>query len=358
MKRLFGLFLTLLICSPALTAEWGMKTGNPGLQSAGPLAFGDNGVLFVGDAQAATVFAIDTKDELADPNEVDLQLSDVEAKVAAVLSTTSVEIHDMAVNPSSGVVYLSVSAGDDKLPAIIRIVDGDITTMQLDQVDFSKVELPNAPPDEVVQSGRRRQNYREQSITDLAFSDGKVLVSGVAGKSGEANVRELVFPFLAADKGVNIEIYHGAHGRYENTASVKTFVPFKIDGEPYLLAGFQCTPLVKFPVKQFHQEAPLRGTTLAELGNWNRPLDMFVYQRDGKTFLLMSNTARGVMKISTDEVERSEGITEKVNGTAGQVYETVKSLTGVEQMDKLNDGHVLVLVRNGESLDAHTVDLP
>ena len=38
---------------------------------------------------------------------------------------------------------------------------------------------------------------------------------------GSASVRELIFPFLEADKGVNVEIYHGAHGRYEDTATVR-----------------------------------------------------------------------------------------------------------------------------------------
>ncbi len=44
------------------------------------------------------------------------------------------------------------------------------------------------------------------------------------------------------------------------------------------------------------------GTTIAELGNRNRPLDMIVYQKDGKEFLLMSNNSRGVMTIPTDGV--------------------------------------------------------
>ena len=42
------------------------------------------------------------------------------------------------------------------------------------------------------------------------------------------------------------------------------------------------------------------GTTIAELGNRNRPLDMIVYQKNGKEFLLMSNNSRGVMKIPTN----------------------------------------------------------
>ena len=359
MNRLLGLLLATMCCGIAPAAEWGMKTGNPELKSAGPLAFGDNGVLFVGDVQAATVVALHTKDEPVDVNEIDLHVAGLEKKVASAVKAKTATINDLAVNPKSGVAYLSVSA-DDK-PAIVRLMsDGEIEQWSLEKVDYSKVELPNAPPNKEVGQGRRRGNYRTQSITDLAFSDGKVLVSGVAGSDREANVRELIFPFLEADKGVNVEIYHGAHGQYENTAAVKAFVPFKIDGEPYLLAGFQCTPLVKFPLKQFKEGQKVRGTTLAELGNRNRPLDMIVYQQDGKHFLLISNNARGVMKVSTDDVERTEGITERVarGGTAGQKYETIKSLTGVEQMDRLNEGHVLVLARNDGSLDAHTVDLP
>jgi hypothetical protein len=219
--------------------------------------------------------------------------------------------------------------------------------------------LPNAPEDKMVGQGRRRKNLRDESITDLAFSDGKVLVSGVAGSRGESNVRELVFPFLEADKGVNVEIYHGAHGRFEDTTTVKTFVPFKINGEPHLLAGFQCTPLVKFPISELRGSDQVRGTTVAELGNRNRPLDMIVYQEDGKDYLLLSNTARGVMKISTDDIERSEGITDRISGIAGQSYKTIESLQGVEQMDRLNEAHILVMARNDEgSLDVHTVDLP
>ena len=42
---------------------------------------------------------------------------------------------------------------------------------------------------------------------------------------------------------------------------------------------------------------PYRGTTIAEFGAGNRPIDMVLYKKNGKDFLLMSNTNRGVMKI-------------------------------------------------------------
>ena len=79
-----------------------------------------------------------------------------------------------------------------------------------------------------------------------------------------------------------------------------------------LIAGYLCTPLVKFPVNSLKPGAKILGTTIAELGNRNRPLDMVLYKKDGKEFLLMSNNSRGVMKIPTDGFANAEKITARV----------------------------------------------
>jgi hypothetical protein len=34
------------------------------------------------------------------------------------------------------------------------------------------------------------------------------------------------------------------HGQFDTRASVQTFLPFQVDGEPNLLAADTCTPLV------------------------------------------------------------------------------------------------------------------
>jgi len=48
--------------------------------------------------------------------------------------------------------------------------------------------------------------------------------------------------------------------------------------------------------------AKVKGKTVAELGNRNRPIDMIVYQKGGKDYLLLANSSRGVMKINADEI--------------------------------------------------------
>ena len=142
---------------------------------------------------------------------------------------------------------------------------------------------------------------------------------------------------------------------------MRTFVPLMIDGEPNLLAAYVCTPLVKIPLKEFQDASEkLKGTTVAELGNRNRPLDMISYTKGGSEYLLLSNSARGVMKITTAGLRENSGLTEKVSGggSAGQSYDTIKDLDGTVQIDKLNETHAVVLMDNGGKLDLKTVELP
>ncbi|MBX9788105.1 MAG: hypothetical protein K2Y37_04260 [Pirellulales bacterium] len=142
---------------------------------------------------------------------------------------------------------------------------------------------------------------------------------------------------------------------------VRAFVPLVIDGEPTLLAGFTCTPLLRIPIKSLEPGAKVRGTTVAELGNRNRPLDMIVYEKDGARYVLMANSARGVMKITLDKVGDNPGLSEPVKGggTPGQPFETIAELPGVEHLAQRDDAHAIVLARgeNG-ALDLRTITLP
>jgi hypothetical protein len=136
-------------------------------------------------------------------------------------------------------------------------------------------------------------------------------------------------------------------------------VPFKVGNEPSLLAAYTCTPLVQFPLKELSPGAKIKGKTIAELGNRNRPLDMITYQKDGKDYILMANSSRGIMKINTDNIENAESITDKVDDKKGQSYETIAAWTGVDQLDKLDAQNALVVRRGeGNSLNLESLALP
>jgi len=269
-----------------------LKKGTPDLKSAGALAFGQEGILFVGDTQGAAVFAIATGDLKPAAASGALRVEGIDEKIASMLGTNSkgIKINDLAVNPASGNAYLSLTrgSGPDATPVLMRVErSGMIGEFPLKDVPFAKAVLPNP--------GRNRA----QAITKLAFVKDRVIVAGLSNEEWASNLRSIPFPFTEADKGTSVQIYHGSHGRFETNAPVRTFVPYEIKGEPYILAAYTCTPLVKFPVADLKPGERVKGTTIAELGNRNSPLDMIVYQKNGKDFILLANNSRGVMKITS-----------------------------------------------------------
>jgi hypothetical protein len=357
--------LTALVVCLASTVHaanlWGLQKGAADLASATTLAMGPDDILFVGDAKGASVFAIATGDTEGSPASASIHIDDLPKALAAAVGGTDATINDLAVNPRTGTAFLA-AAVDGK--PVIATVDGTgtITRLPLESIAFSKAVLGDAPADEVVGEGRRARNRRDDSITDLAFFENKLLVSGLRSAVASSTVRELAFPFAEWDDGVAVEIYHAAHGRDEDNAAMRTFVPLSIDGQPTIVGAYVCTPLVKIPVKALSESGErVKGTTVAELGNRNRPLDMVSYQKDGVGYLLLSNSARGVMRIPTAGLENADALSEPVSGggTAGQDFETVESLQGVVQMDRLNDEMVLVLTEGeGGRQDLHSELLP
>lgn len=361
-RHLSGLLIVALFAAAGFAADYSssLKAGKAELKSAGALAFGPDGILFVGDPMGAAVFAIDTGDRAAGTAAA-VNIQGLDAKVAALLGTApdQILINDLAVNPISKKAYLSVSRGrgPDASPVLVRVdAAGKLEALSLDNVRHARVALPNAP--EAGAADRRGQSLRLEAITDLAFVDGRVFVAGLSNEEFASKLRAIPFPFREADNGTSVEVYHGSHGRFETNAPVRTFVPFEVARAPHILAAYTCTPLVKFAVSELKPGAKIMGTTIAELGNRNRPLDMVVYRKDGKNFILMNNSSRGVMKLAADGLERFEGITKQTEIT-GVPYQTIETLKGVQQLDLLDSANALLLVRSeGGSLDLKSVALP
>ena len=350
-----ALVLAALVAGSASAADLStsLKKGTPELKSAGPLAFGPEGILFVGDTQSAAIFAIDTGDRSPSSAAGPLKVEGLDGKIAGMLGTTEKEIliNALAVNPASGNAYLSISRGKgpDAMPAIMKVDrEGKLDEFALKDVKYSKAVLPNPA------KGRSRQ----ESITHLAYLDGKVYVSGLSNEEFSSRFRAISFPFAEVTPGTNVEIYHGSHGKLETKSPIRTFAPYSVNGESYILAAYTCTPLVKIPVSQLVPGEQVKGTTIAELGNHNRPLDMIVYQKEGKDYILMANNSRGLMKISAENIDKAEAIKTPIKETAGLPYEKITGVKGVEHLDRFDKENALVLLRNENGLSLQTLNLP
>ncbi len=344
----------------AATAEPQAAAAAPALLSIGPLAFAPDGVLFAADRQAATIFAIELGGKGAGGAPGAKDVAGIDTQIAGVLGTDvkEIQITDLAVHPKTRNTFISVmrGTGGDAKPALLRVDGaGKIEVVALDGLKMTKASLPNAP---AAAAGQR--NPRMESITDMAFVDNKLVIAGLSNEEFSSKLRTIDYPFASVEAGTSVEIYHGNHGQFETRSPVISFVPYKLENKPYLIAGYTCTPLVKFPVDSLKPGSKVMGTTIAELGNRNRPTDMILYKKGGKDYLLIANTSRGVMKVATDGFATAPGITAKVTSETGGVgFEPIAALKGVEQLDLLDDARAIVLQRaDGGALALQAVALP
>jgi hypothetical protein len=313
--------------------------------SAGRLAFGPNGVLFVGDSTGGTIVAFDTNDHAASKAAAKVDVQGIDEKIAALVGVTpdQIVVNDIKVNPVSKNVYLSASRGrgPDAAPLVVKVdAAGKVSLVALDDLKHASVSLVDSPSADP----KARQDPRTLTITDMAFVDGKLMVAGLSNEEWSSALRSIPYPFVNAAQGATLQIWHSSHGRYETESPVRTFVPYTISGQEYILAAYTCTPLVKIPVSDLKPGSQVKGVTIADLGAGNQPLDMVPYQKDGHNYILVANTSRGVMKLKADSLETYKPIdSPMVTGVAGVPYDTIAELKGVQHLAQMDGSTALVL---------------
>ena len=322
-----------------------LSSGSVQLKSAGALAFGPDGILFVGDSVGGAVVAIDTGDRKAASSAAKINVQGIDEKIAALVGVApdQILINDVKVNPISKNIYLSASRGrgPEAMPLILRVdAAGKITTLSLENAKHSSVSLVDTP----ASTPTARQNPRMQTITNMNYVNGNVIVAGLSNEEWSSALRSIPFPFKEAAKGATLQIWHSSHGRFETQSPVRTFVPYTISGQPYILAAYTCTPLVKIPVSQLQPGAQVKGVEIADLGAGNQPLDMVPYKKDGHNYILIANTARGVMKLKADNLESYPAIeSPTVTDVAGVPYETMSNLVDVQHLTQLDDSNAVII---------------
>ncbi|MCG8605794.1 hypothetical protein MJD09_12455 [bacterium] len=225
-RRLPLIFLTVLAMdlwawsSPHSEANLDMDFGKPEFQSVGALAFGPDGVLFVGDSKGAAVFAIDVDDQATFGWADRINIRNVDEQIASLLGTSAKEIivHDLAVHPTSHQIYMTVSRGRgaDAMPVIVRVTtESRVEEVSIANVRFSRATIKSVPAPDA--KDRRGRSLRTQSITDLGFADGYLYVAGLSNEEFASQLRRIPFPFTDKSMASSLEIYHVAHGRLKPT---------------------------------------------------------------------------------------------------------------------------------------------
>jgi hypothetical protein len=327
-----------------------LPSGRVQLMSAGALAFGPDGILFIGDNAAGTVVAIDTQDRTP-VSSATINVEGIDSKIAALVGVTpdQIFVNYMKVNPISKNVYLSVERGQgaSATPLIIRVdPSGNVTNVPLDNARHSMVSLVDAPESEP----QSRENPRMLTITDMVYLNGNLLVAGLSNEEWSSTLRSIPFPFnQTATPGTQVQIWHASHGRYETESPIRTLVPYTISGRQVVIASYTCTPLVEIPVSDLKSGAKVHGSMIADLGGGNQTLDMIPYKKDGHDYILIANSTRGVMKLKADKLESypvidSPTVPTAPHHVAGVPYEPLSDLKGVQHLQPIDGSNALLLV--------------
>jgi hypothetical protein len=204
MQRVWFVAILAFITAAAGAGAADFATGKPDIRSMSALAFGPDGVLFVGDGKGGAVFALDLGDttprDVKDPKDV----ADVEGKLAALLGATPADVlvHDLAVNPLSKNVYLAVSRGRAGLAnrwdlpndvadasALVRIdADGRFAAVDLVSVRHARVGLPNPVDPGKKHPWKEGLSLRTETITRLAYADGALWIAGLSNEEFAATM--------------------------------------------------------------------------------------------------------------------------------------------------------------------------
>jgi len=357
----YGLLGAGMAAALALSVLPGSASEAPGLTSGkGPtpasidrLAFSPEGELFIADSQGATIWAVDI-DRTATPGLK--AVAGLDKQIAAMMGTDPGQVFftDLAVDPKTGQGYVSAQRLSGQ-SGLFRIDGaGQVKAVSLEGRAYSAIALPNAPP---LVPGYRQT--RATTVTSMAYADGQLYVAGLSNEEFSSKLRAIPYPFRGAAGGARTEIWHSSHGQLETQSPVYTLLPMTFDGRLELLAAYICTPLVRLPVEALKDGAQVHGSTIADVGRHNRPLDMVRYTKDGQDFILMANSRRGLLRLPISAIEAAPVLEE---GGAIDTHDLgakrVHDLDNVEELALAGPDKYAALTRSEGQIDLRVAALP
>jgi len=326
------------------------------IKSISRLAAGPGNVLFVADWKSARVHAITLPPAAQEPAGTAFNILDLEDLLSRQVGGAKVTVQDMVVRPGTAEVYIAVSYGAAKAPALIVVSsDQRARRVNLKAAKSTSIALRDAPTSDY--KFWRETPERSFTVTDMKWRDGELFIAGLSNQEFASTLRRIKYPFDSRQSIMSVEIYHTGHNLIETRAPIRAMSFATLGGKPYLVAAYTCTPIVLIPLDELKDGVHLRGKTIAELGYGNTPADLIAYTKkteQGKTedFLMLVNFERGASIIPVSELEAASarpGIETLV--PFGQIVglDVVSApLVGTMRLDNLDEKSFIVVRRQLE----------
>jgi hypothetical protein len=325
------------------------------IRSISRIAMGSDNILFVADWKTSRVHAIRLSDAQQQAPGAAFNILDLEALLARQVGAAKVTVEDMVARPGTGEVYVAISYGSARSPALIAITsDHRVRRIDLTAANSTSIVLRDAPTTNY--AFWREMPERSFTVTDMKWHDGELFVAGLSNQEFASTLRRIKYPFDSSQAITSIEIYHTGHNQIETRAPIRAMSFASWGGKAYLVAAYTCTPIVTIPLTDLKDGAHIRGKTIAEFGYGNTPADMISYSKveAGKTenLLMLLNYERGASIIPVSQVQAASdgpGITQMV--PFGQVVGLDVSsapLAGALRIDNLDELSFIVVRRQLE----------
>jgi len=298
--------MRLLLIAIAYCLGAAVNASAADIKSISRLAAGPENVLFVADWKSARVHAITLPPAAPKPADTAFNILDLEDLLSRQVGGARVTVEDMVVRPGTAEVYIAVSYGAAKAPALI-VVSGDqrARRVNLKAAKSTSAALRDAPTSDY--KFWRDLPERSFTVTNMKWRDGELFIAGLSNQDFASTLRRIKYPFDSRQSITSVEIFHTGHNQVETRAPIRAMSFATLGGKPYLVAAYNCTPIALIALDELKDGAHIRGKTIAELGYGNTPADMISYTKteQGKTdeFLMLVNFQLGSSIIPVSELE-------------------------------------------------------
>ena len=347
--------MRLFIIAIACCLGAAMNASAADIKSISRLAAGPENTLFIADWKTARVHAIALPAAAQKQAGTAFNVLDLEMLLSKQVGGAKVTVEDMVVRPGAAEVYVAVSYGAAKTPALIVVTsDHRARRVDLKAARSTSIALRDAPTSDY--KFWRETPERSFTVTDMKWRDGELFIAGLSNQDFASTLRRVKYPFDSQQSIISVEIYHTGHNLVETRAPIRAMSFATWAGKPYLVAAYTCTPIVTIPLDDLKDGTHIRGKTIAELGYGNTPAGMIAYTKtdQGKTedFLMLVNFERGASVIPVSQVEAASarpGIETLVPfGQITGLDVTPAPLAGTLRLDNLDEKSFIVVRRRLE----------
>jgi len=342
-----------------------LADGDPGIKNIDTITLASDGVLLISDGANSRIVGVQTDDVTKLPGDgpkVQNLVHEIAGRIGA--ADKDVEIARIDVNAATGRTYVLVKKLDDKTNLIVTVdPDGTIAPFSLKQVKHTAVVLPKG------QAGAPR-------VSEMAWAGDRLVCSARANEEFASKLMVIPAPIgpEATFGIVSAETYHIAHRKWETKAPMAAMFAHEEKGKKYIVGGFGCTPIVKYPIDAIQNGAKVKGESMIELGSGNRPINMFGYTRDGKASVIVNTfrfhhqraplspapywTCRFDASILSAEKMNEQAMKRDIKNPKDPAVTMVDSFHGVMHMGKLDNTRAVVVKDNNGSIDLEVIALP